>query len=47
MNSSIRRLWERICSMFCRRKLDDDLSAELAAHIEMATEDNVRAGMNQ
>ena len=32
MNSSIRRLWERIRSMFAKRKLDDDLSAELAAH---------------
>ncbi len=47
MNSTLRRSWERIRSMFCSRKLDDDLSEELAAHIEMATEDNMRAGMNQ
>jgi len=47
MNSSIRQLWKRVLTMFRKRKLDDDLSAELAAHIEMATEDNVRAGMNQ
>ena len=46
MSSSIRQLWERLLSMFRKRKLDDDLSEELAAHIEMATEDNVRAGMN-
>src|SRR5512134_1367911 len=32
--------------MFRKGKLDDDFSEELAAHIEMATEDNIRAGMN-
>jgi len=32
--------------MFRKRKLDDDLSEELAAHIEMAVEDNIRAGMS-
>jgi hypothetical protein len=32
--------------MFRKRKLDDDLSEELAAHIEMAIEDNIRTGMN-
>jgi predicted permease len=32
--------------MFRKGKLDDDFSEELAAHLEMATEDNVRAGMN-
>jgi predicted permease len=32
--------------MFRKREFDEDLSEELAAHIEMATEDNVRAGMN-
>ena len=46
MGSSIRRFVERILSLFRKRKLDDDLSEELAAHIEMATEDNIRAGMN-
>jgi predicted permease len=32
--------------MFFKRELDDDFNEELAAHVEMATEDNVRAGLN-
>src|SRR5512147_947743 len=46
MSGHIRELCDRFLSLFHSRKLDNDLSEELAAHIEMATEDNVRAGMN-
>ncbi|MBN1567131.1 MAG: ABC transporter permease [Acidobacteria bacterium] len=46
MSSSIRRFVERILSMFRKHKLDEDLGEEFATHIEMATEDNIKAGMN-
>ena len=46
MHGHIRELCERFLSLFRRRKLDSDLSEELAAHLEMAVEDNIRSGMN-
>ncbi|MGD9159937.1 MAG: permease prefix domain 1-containing protein, partial [Desulfobacteraceae bacterium] len=46
MNFHIREFFQRICSIFRKRKLDEDLSEELASHIEMAIEDNIREGMN-
>ncbi len=46
MNAHIRELLGRILSIFRKRELDDDFDEELASHIEMATEDNIRAGMN-
>ena len=46
MIGPIRQLCERFLSLFRRRKLDSDLSEEIAAHVEMAVEDNIRAGMN-
>ena len=42
----IREIFERIFSIFRKRKLDDDFSEELAAHIDMAIEENIRAGMS-
>jgi hypothetical protein len=41
-----RELLERILSLFRRRRLDDELREELAVHLEMAVEDNMRAGMS-
>ncbi len=46
MNGQARELVERVLSLFRRRQLDDDLSEELAAHLHMAVEDNIRAGMS-
>jgi hypothetical protein len=41
-----RELLERILSLFRRRRLDDELREELAVHLEMAVEVNMRAGMS-
>jgi predicted permease len=41
-----RELRERVLSLFRRRRLDDDLDEELASHVDMAVEDNIRAGMS-
>jgi predicted permease len=46
MSGRIRELWEKILSLFRRRTLDGEFNEELAAHIDMAVEDNIRAGMN-
>ena len=46
MSFHIREFFKRIFSIFRKRKLDDDLSEELASHVEMATEDNIREGMS-
>ena len=46
MSGHIRELCERFLSLFHRRKLDSDLGEELATHVEMAVEDNMRAGMS-
>jgi putative ABC transport system permease protein len=41
-----REALQRVKALFRRRQLDHDLDEELAAHLEMAVEDNVRAGMS-
>src|SRR5215831_9126788 len=46
MSGRIRQLCAQILSLFRRRNLDSDLSEELASHINMAVEDNIRCGMN-
>jgi putative ABC transport system permease protein len=43
MNMSILR---RITNLFHRSKLDQDIDAELRAHVEMRTADNITAGMS-
>ncbi len=43
MNMSILR---RIANLFHRSKLDEEIEAELRAHIEMRTADNIAAGMS-
>src|SRR5580692_9525600 len=40
-------LVSRILGIFRRRKLESDLDAELRAHIDALTEENIRRGMNQ
>jgi len=47
MSGRIRQLLEQTLSLFRHRRLDGDLSEEVAAHIEMAVEDNTRAGMSR
>ncbi|HZZ37988.1 MAG TPA: ABC transporter permease [Acidobacteriaceae bacterium] len=41
-----RRLWQRVRAFFGRDALDQDLDAEMAAHLEMAVEENLRSGMS-
>jgi predicted permease len=43
---SIRELLARISSFFRKRKLDREFDEELAAHLEMAIEDNLKQGMS-
>src|SRR5215472_2577599 len=38
-------IFRRIANLFHRTKLDRDIDAELRAHIEMRTADNIAAGM--
>jgi predicted permease len=42
----IRILLSRFATLFNRRKLDDDLDAELGAHIDLAAEENMNRGMS-
>jgi len=46
VNGRAREWVQRALSLVRRRELDDDLGDELAAHVEMAVEDNLRAGMS-
>ncbi len=46
MIGHMRELWEKALSLFRKRALDSEFNEELSAHIEMAVEDNIRAGMN-
>jgi putative ABC transport system permease protein len=41
----IRILLKRCAALFRRRKLDEDLDAELSSHIEFAIEENMKRGM--
>ena len=42
----LRTLLSRVASLFRSRKLDADLDAELSAHIDLATEENLQRGMS-
>src|SRR5712691_1017655 len=46
MGELSRMFVQRLFSLFRRRRLEDDLAAELRSHIEMAVELNLRRGMN-
>src|SRR3974390_486308 len=43
--SGLRRLVSRVGAFSRKRALDADLDAELAAHLELATEDNIARGL--
>ena len=44
--TSLRAFWSRLRGLFQRRKLEDDLAAEIQAHLEMQIEDHLRQGMS-
>jgi macrolide transport system ATP-binding/permease protein len=43
---SLRAWFLRLCGIFHKEHFDRDLHAELASHLEMHIEENLRAGMN-
>jgi predicted permease len=43
--SALRRTLSRVRSFFSKSPLDADLEAEIAAHIEMATEEHIKSGL--
>jgi putative ABC transport system permease protein len=45
MSASLRRAWQRLLSLFRRRRLEAELDEELRAHLEMAIDDNLARGM--
>jgi predicted permease len=45
--SDVRRRLSRVGAFFRKRSLDADLQAEIADHIEFATEENLRLGMDR
>lgn len=47
MISVIQRLWERLKASFSHSKHDSDFEDELAHHLEMLTEDNIRSGLTR
>jgi predicted permease len=42
---TFRETWNRLLSFFRKQPLDRDLDAEIAAHLEMAIEENLRLGL--
>jgi predicted permease len=46
MGSLLRQMLARMRSFFRREPLDRELDAEMASHLEMAIEENIRRGMN-
>jgi macrolide transport system ATP-binding/permease protein len=46
MREFVRTLFHRLAATFRRRRLEDDLDAELRSHLEMATEINLSKGMS-
>ncbi len=47
MLDSLRQGWNRIRAFFGKSAMDHDLDAEMASHLEMAVDENVRAGMDE
>src|ERR1035438_1171605 len=43
--SSLRRFADRLRAFFSKRRLDNDLDAELSAHINLAIDENIERGM--
>ncbi len=46
MIASLRRTWNRVLAVFGRARLDTDLNAEIVSHIDSATDENLRRGMD-
>jgi macrolide transport system ATP-binding/permease protein len=46
MRELFREFLHRLAALFRRRRLEDDLNAELRSHLEMAVERNLRRGMS-
>src|SRR5450755_2000058 len=42
---SLRRLFQRLRSAFPNAQMDHDLDAEMAAHLDLAIEENIQRGM--
>lgn len=45
MRYSLREAFNRACSFFCSDQLDQEVNEEMASHLEMAMEENLRRGM--
>ena len=45
MNKTVNRKWNRLLGALTGRRREQDLADELVSHIEMQTDDNIRAGM--
>ena len=45
MKGLVREMAGRLLALFRRRRLDEEMDEELAAHLQMAVEDNLRAGL--
>jgi hypothetical protein len=45
--SLLRRSWQRCCAFFRKKGLDADIEAEIAAHLELATEENRLRGISE
>ena len=46
MIDSVRELFSRICSFFLKRERDEDLAAELRAHLDLSIHENMQRGMS-
>jgi putative ABC transport system permease protein len=46
MMNTVRSILLRLSSLFRKERLDRELNAELASHLDLHTEENLRAGMN-
>ena len=42
---AMREAWNRVLSFFHKRERDSEMEAELASHVELAVEENMRQGM--
>lgn len=45
MLSAARQAWERLVSVFRKRRLDEEFAEELRAHIDLATDDYLQRGV--
>jgi hypothetical protein len=47
MIDSMRAFFQRLYCFFRRKRLDSEFDAEMAAHLELVTEENLRRNMTQ